>query len=450
MNNIDNIRHELIKKRISYIQKLKKKNIDVSLSSLSSFRTLLFNNLSLTSNDVELGNISRKINIVNFIYQIKNFLYILKFADIKIVGNYSRKNLKKYTKMVVAWSDEKDFSDKGEYYNKYFRTSSREKNIFWFLIHLGNKKPKKIKKNIIILYHPKKIFGLNIILLLKYLFKILKEKNFLLNRAYHELSFDSLLAHTIKDFFAKILNFYNPKKIIFPYESQPFQNCLINLVKKNDKKITLIGYDHSSNPFPMYNIYNSNSPDLLYVHSKASKIFYSKYFKWPKNKVKKIPSIKIIKKQLSEYKNKIFLPYDFFNENEIVKNFELFLNLSQVKQFTPMEVKIHPTQYNSKKHLILKKKIQLILKIYKHRFSKDSRESLSIHIGNLSTVIEALEVGITTIHIVCDPVFDLFSSRFWPTIKVKELSSNIYKYSIKEFGNCLTFKNKKSYFHKIH
>ena len=58
MNNIDNIRHELIKKRISYIQKLKKKNIDASLSSLSSFRTLLFNNLSLTSNDVESGNMS--------------------------------------------------------------------------------------------------------------------------------------------------------------------------------------------------------------------------------------------------------------------------------------------------------------------------------------------------------------------------------------------------------
>ena len=119
------------------------------------------------------------------------------------------------------------------------------------------------------------------------------------------LSFDSLIAHKVKDFFTGILSYYYPKKIIFPYESQPFQNAFISTVKKSKKKIKLIGYDHSSNPFPVYNTYNFNSPDLLYVHSDASKFFYSKYFKWPTEKVKKIPSFRITKSKTKNVNNRV-------------------------------------------------------------------------------------------------------------------------------------------------
>ena len=450
MKNTDVLRKEIIKRRIYYLKALKKKSIDISSSSLSSYRTLIFNNFCKNINDISFKNINKRINKINFFYQIKNFLYISKFSRINITGDISKENLKKYNKIIVSWAEEKDFSRNGQYYNKYFDLSSKENKNLWFLIYSGRKILKKIKKNIIV-FHPQKVrFGFNIILLLKYFFYILFKKNFLLNRVYHECSFDSLIAHNVKNYFKKILKFNYTKKIIFSYESQPFQNSIINLVKKSKKKIILIGYDHSSNPFPVYNVYNSNSPDLLYVHSESSKMFYSKYFKWPKIKIKKTPSIRISKKSKSEFKEKIFLPYDFYSYNEIIDNFASFLNLYRLKEIKPLEVKIHPSRQNSKKHLILKKKIEQIIRDFDYKFSKNSDLSLSIHIGNTSTVIEALEISVPVIHIVCDPIFDLFSSQFWPTLKVYKISSNVYKYSIKKLGKCLIFKNKMSNFQKIH
>ena len=46
MKNIEAIRQIVIKRRRGYVQELRQKKIDVTLSSLSSFRTLLFNNFS--------------------------------------------------------------------------------------------------------------------------------------------------------------------------------------------------------------------------------------------------------------------------------------------------------------------------------------------------------------------------------------------------------------------
>ena len=85
-----------------------------------------------------------------------------------------------------------------------------------------------------------------------------------------------------------------------------------------------------------------------------------------------------------------------------------------------------------------------------YKFEKNAKNSLSIHIGNTSTVIEALESNVSVIHLVCDPIFDLFSSKFWPTIKVSEISTNVYKYSIKKLGKFLIFNKKSNSFNKIH
>ena len=113
-------------------------------------------------------------------------------------------------------------------------------------------------------------------------------------------------------------------------------------------------------------------------------------------------------------------------------------------------MKIHPARQNSKKHQLLRNKLNEIIKNSNNKFEKNAKNSLSIHIGNTSTVIEALESNVSVIHLVCDPIFDLFSSKFWPTIKVSEISTNVYKYSIKKLGKCLIFNKKSNSFNKIH
>ena len=133
MKNIEAIRQIVIKRRRGYVQELRQKKIDVTLSSLSSFRTLLFNNFSSGLDIIKDKNVNTKINKINFFYQIKNFLYISRFSNINIIGDISQKNLKKYDKIIVVWSKAKDFSKDGKYYNTYFNISSNEKKkIFGF------------------------------------------------------------------------------------------------------------------------------------------------------------------------------------------------------------------------------------------------------------------------------------------------------------------------------
>ena len=146
MKNTDVLRKEIIKRRIYYLKALKKKSIDISLSSLSSYRTSIFNNFCKNINDISFKNINKRINKINFFYQIKNFLYISKFSRINITGDISKENLKKYNKIIVSWAEEKDFSRNGQYYNKYFDLSSKENKNLWFLIYSGRKILKKIKK----------------------------------------------------------------------------------------------------------------------------------------------------------------------------------------------------------------------------------------------------------------------------------------------------------------
>ena len=166
MNNIEFLRKIIIKKRIDYINELKAKKIDVSLSSLSSLRTLLFNNFCPSVKIFKVTEINKKVRKINFFYQLKNFLYISKFSKINIFGDLSQDNLKKYNKIIVVWSKIGDFSLDGAYYNNYFHTSSKGKKNLWFLIHIGNTLPIKIKKNIIILHQKKTRLPLNLFMLI--------------------------------------------------------------------------------------------------------------------------------------------------------------------------------------------------------------------------------------------------------------------------------------------
>ena len=435
MNNIHIQRKRLVKTKLNYIKKLNRSGIDISLSSLSSFSRLMFAGVGKTLDKIEFKNFEKKINLTNFIYQIKNFLRILKLHNLEIIGNYSKNNINIYKTLIVSWSSDNDFKKNGEYFDRYFQTSSNKKGVLWFLIHVGNQRPFKVKKNIIILYHPNKTYGFNLNLIIKYFYKILRYNQFSLKKIYHELSFDSFLAHRVKDFFELILNYYSPKKIIFPYESQVFQNSIINLVRKNKRKIVTIGYNHSLHPFPIINLYHSNSPDFLYVNNNTVKKFYLKYFKWPTSKVKKISSFPLKRKKKSELTQKVFLPYHFSYDREILKNFDFFLSSYLATKIKPLQIKMHPTPLSPKKHLSLKKKIEYIIKKNKNKFSKDSKKSVSIHIGEVSTVIESLEVGIPVIHIVGNPIFELFSSKFWPNIIVKQISDRAFEYLPKNFSN---------------
>ena len=72
-----------------------------------------------------------------------------------------------------------------------------------------------------------------------------------------------------------------------------------------------------------------------------------------------------------------------------------------------------------------------------------------IFIGASGAIIEALERGSEVIQICETPLFDVYSSKIWSSIKTKKIEKNIYTYKLKKRGNLIKLGNKKNNLKKI-
>ena len=134
------------------------------------------------------------------------------------------------------------------------------------MIYLDDNLPSKVDKNILLIFRKKRKFP-DFLYLLKYFFQMLIHTNFNFKKFYHTLSNQSCFAfqnyNILKDFiFSKKI-----KKILFPYEGQPFQNMIISKIKKKNRGIKSIGYIHYTHPFQLEIINRKGSPDIIYTYS---------------------------------------------------------------------------------------------------------------------------------------------------------------------------------------
>ena len=84
--------------------------------------------------------------------------------------------------------------------------------------------------------------------------------------------------------------------------------------------------------------------------------------------------------------------------------------------------------------------------IYKDRFSNtSSNDNISIFFGVTASIFEALEKGIDVIHICSHPIFESFSEKIWPDLKVVQLNEFTFSYKLALSGKYINFgKGKKS------
>ena len=90
-SNINNIRKEILFLKNKFLKSSISKRINIHLSSLISFRYLIFLNLN------PKRNLETEILRKNIFYQLKKFFYIRKFSTIEFFGDFShlKKNEKK-------------------------------------------------------------------------------------------------------------------------------------------------------------------------------------------------------------------------------------------------------------------------------------------------------------------------------------------------------------------
>ena len=111
----------------------------------------------------------------------------------------------------------------------------------------------------------------------------------------------SNFAEITSDAVINIVKLNNFKSILVAYEAQPFQNTIFKEIKELNKDIKLIGYLHSTQPLPIIFMYKLGAPDLLLVHGSSQVYHLSKYFGWPEEKLRLIPSLRYQKKYLTQY-----------------------------------------------------------------------------------------------------------------------------------------------------
>ena len=432
----------LIKKKVNLY---KKNNIDLSLSGFAYF-TFAGNTPSKLVID------SKKINffllLIEFIGQIKSFISILKIFNYKLLydeeGHFNKENI------IITWSKKNDFDKYGNYYDKYFNISSDNENIFFLLISMDGYLPKLQKKNIAIIVNKKislfkyfHLFAIFIFKLVKCLFR--SGINF-----FHYFNWYSVFALHTYSLSKEILNNSKIKNFYLPYEGQPFQKYLIKqLVNKN---INIYGFAHMILlPIPGNLYYTDGSPNKLLVSGIDQKKILNNFFNWPEKKIELVKSFRFLSNNSKYMNNKIYLPINIFNKRIIIKLIDSYLNSLNNSELNRLEVIIHPNNIYNAFHIKFKNKIKLLLKKHNKKFTnnKEHNKNCSLFIVNTSSIIEALERGlIKAIHISNNPIYDIYDSNLWTSLKVKKLSHNIYSYKMIKKKSMIEFGDDKNYFLK--
>ena len=286
---------------------------------------------------------------------------------------------------------------------------------------------KKIGDNILLIHPKKKKFSFfnfirNILL-------VIQNSKFSFINFFRYLPFSSVFALSINRSLFNTIKNIDFKIIYVPYESQPFQQYFIKIIKeKFKKKVKVIGYIHSFLPaMPTYYIYRKFSPDQLLVHGSSQKKILTKYLGWKNQKIKIIKSLRFKKKDIFD-KNYFFVSYNLFkNYRKNLENLELFLDKIKDFTFKKCEVKLHPAKKEDQKHLNFKFKIQKILSKFSKKFSQNKfSKKINFCFGESSVIIESLERGVEVIHFSIDPILEVFDGDLWRNIVVEEISKTKY------------------------
>jgi hypothetical protein len=378
----------------------------------------------LSSIDFNLGfhhmNFWRsKKNIFKFIFAFFKEIYsIMSASDYEIKGNLS--NLSNFKSIVVTWGND-DSTKNNLYYDKSFNSSSKDNSILWVVIYSGKKV--FFNNNVIGIIKTKISFYRRFKNFFFFFLSLFEKKKNL-----HKFTYNYFLAKKFGKIFNKIikgLKLTNDCKFFLPYESQPFQNNLIKIIKTYKKEVKIFGYIHSFPAFPSHLVKKTINPDFLILNSKDQVYSFKKYLKWKDKDIIFLPSLRFKKlNNPSNLMKKIFLPINFHSVEGICNKISDLNKIYNLKEF---DIKNHPVAKNSKKHLKLINEIKKI--IY---FNGNSRLSsnVSIFIGPTGAIIEALNNGVEPIHIMENIEFEIYSQKLWPSIKSKFIKDKIVNYKL--------------------
>lgn len=392
------------------------------------------------SNGQGLFFLKKKIGLKNnffilFFFILKDFFYCTNYFNIKLAGNKKIES----KKIISTWVYKKNFKKNGSIQeDRNYNINSRQTtDIHWVVLYLDNELPKKIDNNITLIQIKKK--KTNIFFLLKELvfnFKyIFRDFNYFL----FSITSHNFLSKKILEIFKKLINTKSIKKFLITYESQPYQNRIIEYLNRN--KVRTFGYiSQAPLALPSHLIKKKTTPFKIFVNGVDQKKCLMK-LGWKKNKIIVIPSTRFLNSK-KNFSNQIFLPGAIKSFDIIINSLE-FLIVNYGLNINQYKVRDHPAEINSRIHKKLKYKINLLKKKYStYPKRKSLLKNHSIFIGASGAIVEALERKCKVIQIAEIPAIECYSSFFWENIKLKIINGNIFTYSLKKRKKLVLFGKK--------
>lgn len=419
-NIIEQKQKDLFLKFSKKIKLLKKKDIDISLS-FQTFGCTWHDNLSFMHlKYLSSPSLYRWLRLIYyvaldtfFISTLDNFIY------------RENKDNKKYKNLVCNWASKKCFTNKGKYTDEKF-VNFLKKDTAWLCLGYDDMSNIKFEKKCFLFFNRKPKF--KIPFLLKKLFSIFIHYNFSFSKIYNFANFYSQYSLNLIKIVENLIKRKNIKKIIFPYEGQPFQDYIIKYLKKKNLKLKIFGYAHSSQPLPLHLINKDNKIDKLIAHNHNQYFHLNKRLGWPKSQLKLEKSKKIVKLDKNKYLNTIMLPYGFNSSKLILKNIKYLAETKKIN-FKNFYVKNHPLMKTSNMHIKLVKDINNVIKNYTDEKKFKIQKSITIIIGATSSAPEALQTIKNVYHIFEDGITQAYSNFFWPNILVEYINNYTTKYT---------------------
>ncbi len=391
------------------------------------------------------GN-SKLLSFFDKIKSFKIYIYATLHDIIKLLrsGGYSTlssSKLKNHKTIVVSWGKLSDFNKSGEFFDKHLNVSSKNcRNVMWYIIYLDNNLPKKISHNIVLVHEIKSITLNHFKKIFLDLLNRKKKLKFINQEISHFTTFANYVFVDFENYISKA------KKIIMPYEGQPFQNAIFQRTYLRDKNIESIGYIHS---FPIGLPVNlskrAGHPQRLIINSLSQRYSLINHLGWKKKELKLLPSARLKKKINFDMANKIFLPIEFFQPKKIIQTLKELINFKKI-DLSNFDIRNHPSCKNSKRHVKLMKMIKQV--IHKKKNYNKPKKNFSVFIGPTGSIIEALERGLEVYHICENPVLESYSKKIWKYIKSIKIKENLFEYKKIQKNKLLIFNNSKTIYKK--
>ena len=134
------------------------------------------------------------------------------------------------------------------------------------------------------------------------------------------------------------------------------------------------------------------------------------------------------------FRNKVLLPSGIYNQKKILESFSnLIIKKPLLSKY--IRVRKHPKSTNQKRQASLEHKLNLLIKKNKSKsLKKINNIKFSVVVGITSLTILLLEKNYKVFHITMEPELQVYTSLFWPEIRVSRLSKNVFEYTIKKKG----------------